>query len=102
MCKNKDFDYRKLNDVIHSIIRFAVMAILVCNESAEFNFLKEEIGTTDGNLSCHLSKLEKSNYINVEKAFVEKKPISINTLTTKGQEAFEKYIDMLEKFINAI
>lgn len=100
MSDNRDFDYRKLNDVIHSRIRLAVMTILVSNESAEFNFLKEKIGTTDGNLSSHLSKLEKASYINVEKSFVDKKPMSTYRLTNKGRKAFENYIDMLENFIN--
>lgn len=100
MSDKKEFDYRKLNNIIHSRIRLAVMTILISAEKAEFTLLKQKIGTTDGNLSSHLSKLEKAGYIDVKKSFVDKKPISTYSLTNKGREAFEKYIDLLEKFIS--
>lgn len=100
MSKDKKFDYRKLNSLIHSRIRLAVMTILVSRESAEFTYLKNKIGTTDGNLSIHLSKLEEAGYLDVKKTFMDRKPLSSYKLTAKGREAFEHYIDMLEKFIN--
>lgn len=100
MKNEKEFDYRKLNDLIHSRIRLAVMTILVSREDANFNFLKEKIGTTDGNLSVHLSKLEEAGYIDAEKTFVDNKPLTTYRLTGEGRKAFENYIDMLEKFIN--
>ena len=99
MSKNSDLDYRQLNDLIHSRIRLAVMAILVSNDTAGFTFLKEKTGTTDGNLSTHLSKLEDAGYITVNKRFVDKKPLSTYRITQKGREAFEEYIEMLERFI---
>jgi DNA-binding HxlR family transcriptional regulator len=94
-----DFDYQQLDDRIHSRIRLAIMSILVGVEQAEFNFLKQQVKTTDGNLSIHLRKLEEAKYITVKKEFVERKSQSQYRITRKGRDAFAAYIAQLEKFI---
>ncbi len=94
-----DFDYQQLDDIIHSRIRLAIMAVLVSVEEAEFTFLREKVNATDGNLSTHLKKLEDTGYIAVSKSFVERKPLSRYMLTQKGRTAFEAYIEHLEKLI---
>jgi DNA-binding HxlR family transcriptional regulator len=94
-----DFDYQQLDDIIHSRIRLAVMAVLVSVESAVFTFLKDKVGATDGNLSVHLRKLEEAGYISAHKRFVNRKPLSSYRITAKGRKAFEIYIERLEKLI---
>jgi DNA-binding HxlR family transcriptional regulator len=95
----KDFNYQKLDEVIHSRIRLAIMSVLIGLEEAEFNFLKEKVKATDGNLSVHLRKLEDSGYINSKKEFIDRKPKTTYKLTAKGRKAFEAYIEQLEKII---
>jgi DNA-binding HxlR family transcriptional regulator len=94
-----DFDYQQLDDVIHSRIRLALMALLISVEEAEFNFLKEKVNATDGNLSVHLKKLEEASYISVKKEFVDRKPKTVYSLTKTGIKAFELYVAQLEKLI---
>jgi DNA-binding MarR family transcriptional regulator len=94
-----DFDYQKIDDVIHSRIRTAIMAVLVSVEEAEFTFLKEKVNATDGNLSVHLKKLEEAGYITVNKKFIDRKPVSRYKITQKGHRAFEDYIEKLESII---
>lgn len=94
-----DFDYQQIDDIIHSRIRLAIMAVLISVEEAEFTFLREKVNATDGNLSTHLKKLEDAGYIGVSKNFVERKPVSRYILTKKGRLAFETYINHLEKLI---
>ena len=95
----KSFDYRQLDDVIHSRIRLAVVSVLVSVEEAEFTFLRERVHATDGNLSIHLRKLEEAGYIEVKKGFVGRKPQSTYRLTEAGRKAFEAYVAALEKLI---
>jgi len=95
----RDFDYQKLDELIHSRIRLAIMAVLIAVDDAEFIFLREKIGATDGNLSIHLKKLEDAGYVSVTKQFVAKKPVTSYKLTRKGRKAFEKYLDNLEKMV---
>ena len=93
------YDYQQIDDVIHSRIRTSVMAVLVSVEEAEFNYLKEKVNATDGNLSVHIKKLEEAGYVSVKKIFVERKPLSKYKITNKGYKAFENYIKKLEDIV---
>lgn len=88
---NKAFDHR---------IRLGIMSILMVNEYADFNTLKELLGATDGNLASHAKALEKAAYISVEKQFIGRKPNTRYATTKLGRAAFKKHIDALEKLIN--
>jgi len=87
---NKAFDHR---------IRLGIMSILVVNDYADFNMLKELLGATDGNLASHTKALEKEAYIKVEKQFIGRKPNTRYSATKLGKTAFNKHIDALEKLI---
>ncbi len=95
----KDFDYHQLDEIIHSRIRLAIMSVLISVDEAEFNFIKEKVKTTDGNLSVHLKKLETVEYISSKKEFVDRKPVSSYKLSKTGKKAFEAYISRLESLI---
>ncbi len=94
-----EFDYQQLDEIIHSRIRLAIIAVLVTVDEAEFTFLKDKINATDGNLSTHLKKLEEAGYVAVGKSFENRKPVSRYLLTSKGKKAFELYVERLEKLI---
>ncbi len=87
---NKAFDHR---------IRLGIMSILMVNEYADFNTLKELLGVTDGNLASHAKGLEAENYIMIEKQFIGKKPNTRYMATKDGRKAFKDHIDALEKLI---
>jgi DNA-binding MarR family transcriptional regulator len=80
-----------IDRLIHEPARYQIMAILYVIESADFLFLRNQTGMTDGNLSSHLSKLEKAGYLQVKKEFVGKKPHTMLELTVAGREAFDAY-----------
>ncbi len=94
-----DFDYQQIDDLIHSRIRLAVMATLASMGQASFSIIKESTGATDGNLSVHMRKLENADYLVVEKSFVDRKPVSIYSLTDKGKLALKAYIQYLENML---
>ena len=75
------------------------MSILVVNEDADFNRLKELLDVTDGNLASHIKALEQAEYILVEKSFVGRKPNTNYTATKLGHAEFKKHIEALEKLI---
>ena len=88
---NKAFDHR---------IRLGIMSVLMVNESADFNRLKELLGVTDGNLASHSKALETENYIQIEKQFIGKKPNTRYIATQEGKKAFNAHIIALEKLIS--
>lgn len=94
------FDYQRLDDVIHSRIRLAVMSILATVEAAEFTYLRERTGATDGNLGAHVKKLEDAGYVAADKQFVDRKPVTRYSLTAEGREAFRRYVQRLEAMLS--
>ncbi len=77
------------------------MSILMVNDSAEFNTLKEMLDVTDGNLASHLASLEKNEMISVEKSFVGRKPNTRYKATEKGKFAFKEHLAYLEKLLKS-
>lgn len=76
------------------------MSILVVNDRADFNSLKQHLDVTDGNLASHIAPLEKSKYIKVNKSFIGKKPNTVYSVTSAGKKAFNEHLDALEQLIN--
>ena len=92
----------RLNKAIHQKARLGIMSILMASEEAEFNYLKNRLKLTDGNLSSHLSLLEKEKFIRIKKKFIKKKPKTLCQITEKGKKAFEEYLENLEKIIRSM
>ncbi len=88
-----------INKLFESRVRLGIMSILLVNESADFNSLKETLEVTDGNLASHLSVLENNKYIKVYKKFIGKKPNTTYSVTQAGKKAFAEHLDALEKLI---
>lgn len=80
-------------------VRLQVMAVLMANDSYDFNSLKELLDVTDGNLASHLKALEKVNYIEVHKTFIGRKTNTSYQATHAGKAAFEKHLKALEDLI---
>jgi len=85
--------------LLHQPVRSRLLSLLISNDELPFKALKESLKVTDGNLSSHLSKLEKEEYVLIEKTFEGKRPKTVVHITTKGREAFGSYIEALKKFI---
>ena len=51
--------FQYINKAFESKVRLGIMAILMVNEEADFNFLKEQLSLTDGNLASHTRALEE-------------------------------------------
>ena len=71
--------------------RLMITTILYTAHEADFLFLLQQTGLTKGNLSAHLSKLEKEGYIEIEKTYRGKVPQTLCRLTKTGRKAFEEY-----------
>jgi DNA-binding MarR family transcriptional regulator len=91
--------FPKLDPLLHSELRLAVMSLLVGVDSAEFTYIKKQTGATAGNLSIQLDKLSAAEYITVEKGFKGKMPCTTCRITPKGEEAFRNYVDALKEYI---
>ena len=95
------FDHNRLDGLIHSRIRLAVMAVLASVPRAEFTFIRDKVKTSDGNLSTHLRKLEDSGYVAVSKRIEGRKPVTDVSLTVAGRQAFSDYIKHIEDLLSS-
>jgi len=85
--------------LLHQTIRSKLVSLLISNDELPFKVLKKALEVTDGNLSSHLSKLEKEEYVTIEKKFEGKRPKTVIHITDKGKKAFALYIEALKAFI---
>ena len=81
----------QIDKVIHEPARLMIVALLSAVAEADFQYLHQSTGLTKGNLSVHLSKLEGAGYIEIEKSFRGKYPLTICRLTKTGKETFDTY-----------
>lgn len=91
--------FKELDPLLHSELRLAVMSILMTAGSADFPFLREQTGSTAGNLSVQIDKLSTAGYIEVEKSFRGKMPRTTCRITPKGSEAFARYVEALKSYL---
>jgi DNA-binding transcriptional ArsR family regulator len=80
-----------LDRLLHEPARLVIVALLSGLKEADFLYLLRESSLTKGNLSSHLSKLEEAGYIEIEKTFRGKIPLTLVRLTKTGRAAFKVY-----------
>ena len=94
----------ELNETIHQPVRLRIMAVLITlepDDEVDFSYLRDLLDVTDGNLGAHLRKLEDAGYIKVEKIFVDRKPKTFCTITSKGQKAIINLISKLDALVQS-
>lgn len=91
----------ELDPVIHGKLRLALLSLLAAVDEAEFTWLREKTGSTDGNLGAQLTKLEAAGYLSVEKKFVARKPMTLYRMTDNGREALAGYIQALKQLLGS-
>jgi DNA-binding MarR family transcriptional regulator len=94
----------ELNEMIHQPVRLRIMAALVTlgvDEEVDFTYLRNLLDVTDGNLGAHLRKLEEVEYINLNKLFVDRKPRTFVSATSKGRKVFAEHVAALESILKS-
>lgn len=81
----------ELDRLVHEPARLVLVSNLYVVEEADFVFLSRQTGLTAGNISSHMSRLERAGYVSIDKTIVGKKPRTTYALTPAGRSAFERY-----------
>lgn len=85
-----------LDKIVHEPACLALLTALSACRSADFVSLQRLTGLTKGNFATHLSKLEASGLIEIEKQFICKRPTLV-CLTQEGRTAIEQHWQQLER-----
>lgn len=92
-------DIGKIDEVIHGRLRLGIMVYLAQAEVADFTELKTVLEATQGNLSVHLRKLQDAGYVDIEKSFLNLKPLTRIRITKAGRAAFAAYLEALDRLM---
>lgn len=92
--------FKELDPLLHSQLRLAIMSLLLNLETAEFTYLKNETGATQGNLSVQLNKLKEAGYIEIEKKFKGNYPQTTCKITKLGVTKFQEYVNALNDYLS--
>ena len=91
----------ELDPVVHGKLRLAVLSLLIGVEEADFTWLRQKTGATDGNLGAQMLKLEEAGYVAMEKRFAGRKPQTLYRMTPAGREALATYVAALKQLLGA-
>ncbi len=92
-------EIHQIPEAFQSRLRLMIISALTVGRKS-FAELKSITHATDGNLSVQISKLESWGYLVVEKAFVNKKPVTTCILSEEGLSAFRDYVNLLNSIIS--
>jgi DNA-binding MarR family transcriptional regulator len=94
------FAYEGLDRVIHERARLSVLTSLLTNpKGLTFGDLKQLCALTDGNLSRHLSVLEKARMVAILKGHDRNRPQTICRITANGRKRYFEYLSTLEQVV---
>jgi len=94
------FAYEGLDRVIHERARLSVLTSLITNpKGLAFNELKDLCSLTDGNLSRHLSVLEKDGMVEIAKGHERNRSVTICRITRSGRKRYMEYLETLEQVV---
>ena len=87
--------FQNINKAFESKVRLGVMAVLMVNDEADFNMLKELLSLS------HTRALEELGYIICSKTFVGRKTKTSFRATPQGRTAFKEHIAALESLLKS-
>lgn len=81
--------------------RLAIATLLATISGGQMSFteLQKRSGLTAGNLSSHLQKLERAEYLTVTKSFRGRRPSTTVAITESGRKALEDHIEQMERIV---
>src|SRR5271163_2803602 len=94
------FAYEGLDRVIHERARLSVLTSLLSHpKGLTFGDLKQLCALTDGNLSRHLSVLEREKIVLIVKGHDRNRPQTVCRITPTGRKRYLEYLSTLEQVI---
>ena len=93
---------QNLDETVHQRVRLGILSVLAEARRADFVYLRESLGLTDGNLSRHLQVLESAGFVRVEKTFEGRRPRTWVAVTKEGREALAAEVASLRALLDRL
>jgi DNA-binding MarR family transcriptional regulator len=88
-----------MDELLLSKVRLGVVAELLNYDWVAFTELARSLDVSNGNLGAHMSKLVDSGYVEEEKSFVNRRPLTRYRLTKRGRDAFAEHVSQLQALL---
>lgn len=92
-----------LDPVLHAPARLQLAVLLEAVDAERdltFSELQQLTGTTAGNLSTHLRRLEEAGYVVVVKGYVDRTPITHVRLSQQGRDRLAAYRHDVDRLLD--
>jgi DNA-binding MarR family transcriptional regulator len=90
-----------MDELLLSKVRLGVVAELLNSDWIAFSELARSLEVSNGNLGAHLVKLVEAGYLDEEKSFVNRRPLTRYRLTKRGRDAFAAHVTQLQTILKA-
>ncbi|MBM9434119.1 transcriptional regulator [Flaviflexus equikiangi] len=90
-----------LDPIIHAPKRLMAMAILANTEHASFQFLKDQLGLTDSDLSKQMAALESAGYVTITKKGRGPGSVTTFAMTKTGSRAYTAHREALHALLGS-
>ena len=87
------------NTPLTSSSRLIIIMSLAIDRRMKLSDLMKVTGCGKGSIENHISKLEEGGFISTEKVSFFKSPRVYAELTDKGKNFYEKYLELIGKFL---
>lgn len=88
-----------MDELLLSKVRLGVVAELLGFEWIAFTELARSLEVSNGNLGAHMTKLVDAGYVEEEKSFVNRRPLTRYRLTKLGRDAFAAHVSRLQALL---
>lgn len=88
-----------MDEVLLSKVRLGVVAQLLNYDWVAFSELARALDVTNGNLGAHMIKLLDAGYVEEEKSFVNRRPLTRYRLSKRGRDAFAAHVSQLASLL---
>ncbi len=91
-----------MDDVVHQRVRLGILSVLAQSGDADFTYLRDVLGATDGNLGRHLTVLNEAGYVSINKTFEGRRPRTWVSITKEGRRALGREVRQLRQLIDGL
>lgn len=95
-----NFKFPVINPLLQNELRLKILVALDSLESADFVYLCEITGSTRGNLSVQIKKLQDAGYLEVSKTGLGRLSHTVCRITSRGRDALSAYEQGLRRLFS--
>lgn len=89
-----------MDELLLSKVRLGVVAELLNFDWVAFSELAHALDASNGNLGAHMGKLVEAGYVEEEKSFFKRRPLTRYRLTKRGRDAFAAHVAQLQAMLH--